>query len=391
MGLCLCVAAAVLAGCAETPEIKSKFSPKKYGVKASPKVVADGQPVPKGGGRYMVGKPYKVAGRWYKPELDESYEAEGLSSWYGPTFHGRQTANGEVFDKTALTAAHPTMPLPSYARVTNLKNGRSMIVRVNDRGPFHGNRVIDVSERVASLLGTKQAGVAKVKVEYVGPAQLDGRDESYLLASLSGPDAVQPGATMPGTMLASVSPSQLPPAAASGVPGDMASGPALYSPATGFASGSPVPLSRPYGSLIAVASAQTPGQTPATVAATQVALAFDPALAYEASIQSVQLASTNPFVAVSGPEAAAPVAAAPSATNAFVAPASASTSSSLQSGGQATGVLGTMVLPTASPRLSSGSAISSFAATGRISAAYQALAEVSGNSISLHDLAARQN
>ncbi|MBJ6125697.1 septal ring lytic transglycosylase RlpA family protein [Microvirga splendida] len=155
----------------------------KYGVAPSPKVVADGQPVPKGGGREMVGKPYTVAGRTYVPSAAQR-PTEGLASWYGPSFHGRMTANGEVFDRASIAAAHTTMPLPSYARVTNLQNGHSMIVRVNDRGPFHGNRVIDVSERAAMALGFKQQGTARVRVEYVGRASTNGSDDRILMASL---------------------------------------------------------------------------------------------------------------------------------------------------------------------------------------------------------------
>jgi rare lipoprotein A len=107
-----------------------------------------------------------------------------LASWYGANFHGRMTANGEVFDRDSVAAAHTTMPLPSYARVTNLQNGHSMIVRVNDRGPFHGNRVIDVSERAADALGFRRQGTARVRVEYVGRASTNGSDDRILLASL---------------------------------------------------------------------------------------------------------------------------------------------------------------------------------------------------------------
>jgi len=107
----------------------------KYGA-ASPRVVADGQPVPKGGGRHLVGKAYSVAGKRYVPfEKPVGFSAVGTASWYGEAFHGRRTANGEVYDRNSITAAHPTMPLPAYARVTNLLNNRSIIVRVNDRGP----------------------------------------------------------------------------------------------------------------------------------------------------------------------------------------------------------------------------------------------------------------
>ena len=131
--------------------------------------------MPRGGGRYQVGKPYQVKGKWYRPKEDPNYKAVGLASWYGSAFHGRLTANGEVYDMTHLTAAHPTMPLPSYARVTNLKNGSSVMVRVNDRGPFAHSRVIDLSKRAAELLDYQHTGLAKVKVEYVGRAPLDGR------------------------------------------------------------------------------------------------------------------------------------------------------------------------------------------------------------------------
>jgi rare lipoprotein A len=143
-----------------------------------------GDPVPKGGGTYRVGKPYTVAGRVYVPEEDPNYRAEGMASWYGQDFHGRLTANGEVFDMTSLTAAHPTLPIPSYARVTNLSNGKSLIVRVNDRGPYHGNRLIDVSNKTAELLDFKGNGVARVRVEYVARAPLEGSDDRQLVATL---------------------------------------------------------------------------------------------------------------------------------------------------------------------------------------------------------------
>jgi len=177
----------------------------KYGVAPSPKVVADGQPIPKGGGRAMVGKPYTVAGRTYVPN-ETPRSTEGLASWYGSNFHGRMTANGEVFDRDSIAAAHTTMPLPSYARVTNLQNGHSMIVRVNDRGPFHGNRVIDVSERAAAALGFRQAGTARVRVDYVGRASTNGSDDRILLASLrtDGTPAALTGAAP--TMIARAEP-----------------------------------------------------------------------------------------------------------------------------------------------------------------------------------------
>ncbi|MCC5978081.1 MAG: septal ring lytic transglycosylase RlpA family protein [Salinarimonas sp.] len=176
----------------------------KLGVAASPLVVSDGSEIPRGGGREMVGTSYTISGRTYTPRLDEDYSNRGLASWYGPGFHGRETANGEVFDQHAISAAHTTMPLPSYARVTNLENNRSLIVRVNDRGPFHGNRIIDVSKTVAEALDFRQDGVGRVQVDYVGPAHVDGSDDQVLVSTLRTdgqmaqlPDQdTRPGATM---------------------------------------------------------------------------------------------------------------------------------------------------------------------------------------------------
>jgi len=164
----------------------------QYGVSASPRVIDPGEPIPKGGGTYHVGAPYFVGGRMYVPQYDPHYAAVGLASWYGEDFHGRYTANGEVFDLDGISAAHPTMPLPSYARVTNLANGRSIIVRVNDRGPYAHNRIIDVSVRAAKLLDFYRRGTATVRVEYVGPAPLQGSDDRLLEATLreNGPAPV---------------------------------------------------------------------------------------------------------------------------------------------------------------------------------------------------------
>ena len=177
--LVLASAAVILASC-------SSFSPDTYGA-ASPRVVDANRFVPKGGGYQVVGKPYSVAGRTYIPRDNPRYSRIGLASWYGSAFHGRLTANGEVYDVNGLTAAHPTLPLPSYVRVTNLENGRSLVVRVNDRGPFARNRLIDVSSRAADMLGFRGKGTAKVQVDYVGPARMDGLDDRMLMASYQGP------------------------------------------------------------------------------------------------------------------------------------------------------------------------------------------------------------
>jgi rare lipoprotein A len=202
MSACV-VACLVLANCSASDKFARKLDP-KYGVSASPRVVDLGEPVPKGGGTYRTGKPYVVAGRVYVPEQDpKNFREEGLASWYGDAFHGRRTANGEIFDMTSITAAHPTLPIPSYARVTNTRNGRSIIVRINDRGPFHGSRVIDLSVRTAKLLEFHDNGTARVRVEYIGTAPLEGTDDRQLVATLrTGTPAPAPS----GIMLASAKP-----------------------------------------------------------------------------------------------------------------------------------------------------------------------------------------
>jgi rare lipoprotein A len=185
---CCCLALAHCGG-----PITSKLDP-KYGVSESPRVVQLGEPVPKGGGTYRVGKPYVVGGRTYSPEENSNYRAEGIASWYGEDFHGRQTANGEVYDMQSISAAHPTLPIPSYARVTNLANQRSIIVRINDRGPYHSDRLIDLSARTAQLLGFADNGTTRVRVEYVGKASLSGSDDTRLEATLRrGTPAPGPG------------------------------------------------------------------------------------------------------------------------------------------------------------------------------------------------------
>jgi rare lipoprotein A len=195
---CLIGVGGVLASCSAVGPQAPKFSEAEYG-QSSPRVVSGNRKVPDGGGRYMVGEPYRVAGKTYIPQDDpEGYTATGNASWYGNNFHGRKTANGEVYDMHELSAAHPTLPLPSYVRVTNLGNGRSIMVRVNDRGPFTHNRVIDVSSEAASMLDFKRAGTAKVQIEYIGRARLDGKDDDMLMASYRGP-----GGTPPRTMVAS--------------------------------------------------------------------------------------------------------------------------------------------------------------------------------------------
>ena len=196
--LALLSASVVLAGCS----FGSSAPDPNLGVAASPRVSSGGR-VPKGGGVYKVGKPYKVAGRWYVPQEVSHYDRTGIASWYGAAFHGRRTANGEIYDMNALTAGHPTLPLPSYAYVTNLNNGRTILVRVNDRGPYVGNRLIDLSRRSATELGFKGHGLARVRVRYAGRAPLNGDDwrERQHLAAQSW--------TSPGRAYANRSSSQI--------------------------------------------------------------------------------------------------------------------------------------------------------------------------------------
>lgn len=137
-------------------------------------------PPPAGG--YKVGKPYEIDGAWYYPAEDYDYVESGIASWYGGDFHDRKTANGERYDMNALTAAHRTLPMPSAVRVTNLENGRSIILRVNDRGPFARGRIIDVSQRASKLLGFQDKGTAKVRVEI-----LFDESRQLKLAALNSP------------------------------------------------------------------------------------------------------------------------------------------------------------------------------------------------------------
>jgi rare lipoprotein A len=170
---------------------RSAFTSKEYGVAVSPRVTRNPNP-PKGGGRYLVGKPYTVRGEVYTPQQDpQGYAASGQASWYGSDFHGRRTANGEIFSANAITGAHPTLPLPSYVRVTNTDNGRSVVVRVNDRGPYIHGRIMDLSHRAAEILGYVNKGTGNIAVKYIGPAPLNGDDTKMLMASVNRPTRME--------------------------------------------------------------------------------------------------------------------------------------------------------------------------------------------------------
>jgi rare lipoprotein A len=156
--------------------------------------------IPKGGGIYKVGTPYEVEGRWYAPREEPGYDRTGVASWYGEDFHAHRTANGEIYDMSRLSAAHPTLPLPSYAYVTNLANGRTVLVRINDRGPFVADRLIDLSHAAAEALGMTRRGLARVRVRYAGPAPLDGddrRERKFLAAQPSRRGEVRWAASEP--------------------------------------------------------------------------------------------------------------------------------------------------------------------------------------------------
>ncbi len=155
IGLGALCALFLLGSCAQT----------QVAIHAAKKIIGGDSAVTSTPGEYKVGKPYQVRGNWYYPAVDYNYRETGIASWYGADFHGKRTANGETFDMNALTVAHRTLPLPSMVRVVNLRNGRSIAVRVNDRGPFARGRIIDVSRRTAQLLGFEQQGTTPVRVE----------------------------------------------------------------------------------------------------------------------------------------------------------------------------------------------------------------------------------
>jgi rare lipoprotein A len=148
--------AVLAAGCATTPPAPQR-----------PTVT-----VPPNAGVYRVGQPYQIGGVWYYPHEQPDYDETGIASWYGPGFYGNLTADGELFTSKDLTGAHKTLPMPVNVRITNLENGQSLVVRVNDRGPFAAGRIIDVSERAAKLLGFYEKGTARVRVQYVARADL---------------------------------------------------------------------------------------------------------------------------------------------------------------------------------------------------------------------------
>jgi rare lipoprotein A len=160
--LCTCASLALLAAACSTAP------------KPAPPQPINTVTVPPNAGVYKVGQPYQIDNVWYYPREQPDYDETGIASWYGPNFYGKPTANGETYDGNKLTAAHKTLPLPVNVRVTNLDNGKSLVVRVNDRGPFARGRIIDLSKRAAELLDVVQTGTARVRITYLTRADLNG-------------------------------------------------------------------------------------------------------------------------------------------------------------------------------------------------------------------------
>ena len=324
-----------LAACGSAGKLAGQIDP-KYGVSASPKVVADGEPVPKGGGAYRVGKPYVIAGRTYVPQENPDYKAEGIASWYGDDFHGRRTANGEVFDRGSISGAHPTLPMPCYVRVTNLKNNRSIIVRINDRGPYHQNRVIDVSHRTADLLGFSGGGVARVRVEYVSRAPLDGSDDRKLMATLRQDGSPAEAPLNSAVQVASAAPfiPQLP----------------SVMPTSSGGGDIPVPLQRPFdlghadGAEERVASADIPPAPAAQRSVVAAAPVYAPSRSEPAQVAAAPIAKPAPAaapapvkVASAKPVATGSAASAPVHTTASAAINAAAPTSNVANTGWAVG------------------------------------------------------
>lgn len=178
-------AVVLMAGGSLTACVSPQYSVRGPGGRLAPGPQAKAPATP--GGRYKTGEPYQVGGIWYVPREQPNYDETGIASWYGSAFQMKATANGEIFDMGQLSAAHTTLPLPSMVEVTNLENGRSLVVRVNDRGPFVGGRIIDLSQAAARELGYERQGTTRVRVRYVGPAPLGGPQAGVRYAKASPP------------------------------------------------------------------------------------------------------------------------------------------------------------------------------------------------------------
>jgi rare lipoprotein A len=206
------------------------------GCAGRPQAPSTGEPAAHPQGVYKTGQPYQVNGVWYYPSDDLTYDETGIASWYGPNFQEKFTANGEVFDQNAVSAAHKTLPLPCVVQVTNLDNGRTIEVRVNDRGPFVGTRIIDLSRRAAQLLGFEQAGTAKVRVKVLVPESIQAasiaRAGSGAVAAAEAPSAAPRAAIVAEALSApNARPGTPPPTASPPPPAAVPSPPVSAAPA----------------------------------------------------------------------------------------------------------------------------------------------------------------
>lgn len=349
-GSVIVAASVVLAGCATSNTKSALLS----GAEPVERVVGPHDKVPPGGGRYQVGRPYTIGGRTYYPREDPNLDQSGVASWYGGDYHhGTRTANGEIVDRDGISAAHKTMPLPSYARVTNLKNGRSIVVRVNDRGPYVASRVIDLSEKTAELLDMKSHGIGKVRVQYLGRAGLAGSDQRILAATLSGP-GINSGHDE-RTLLAQA---------------DLRAGPRRNLPAvapTMVASASPSLFSTaaaPKGAAQASLFSQSRAGAPASAAARVTNVAFAPV----ADAYSFDLAGVDPRTMRAAMIAAKPVSSSAEVIAQSMPPASGGPMSILPVSAGASSVATTEIGQT--PVSGLPSRTSSYAAASRISSAH---------------------
>ncbi len=280
--------AAAALGLGACSELKFGVSVVKS-MQGNPDAPASNQP--RAQGIYKVGEPYQIAGAWYYPAEDWNYSETGIASFYGgersgTDFHGKQTANGELYDMNALTAAHTTLPMPSLVRVTNLDNGRSIVLRVNDRGPFARGRVIDVSRRAAQLLGFEGQGTARVRVDIMAEdsqrlkAELTGRSDETQTVAAAPRTAVASDALPPpaGAREARVSSAALPPPSATLPPVRNDSSRVGTKTRQGQPREAQIPLAR-QAAPIATQAAQDPVPTPAHPAARSTAAAPRPAAA----------------------------------------------------------------------------------------------------------------
>lgn len=177
------VLAMSLSACGTVADVLDPITPFDRAPGSTPAEISDPAPYVRG-----TLRPYVIRGRTYTPVIDERYDEVGIASWYGDAFHGRPTATGEIYDMNGLSAAHTTLPLPSLAEVTNLRTGQSVVVRLNDRGPFVGDRIIDLSRGAADALGVRSQGLAEVRVRWLGPAPVGGgTGQVYQQAALDRP------------------------------------------------------------------------------------------------------------------------------------------------------------------------------------------------------------